>query len=206
MKISLVYANDEYVVVDKPSLMLTVPPRFPDEREILGLQLQEELQQRVWPVHRLDYEVSGLVMFALTPVAHKKANSWFEKRLVHKTYRARCAQVGSWQVDQEVIWQDRIVRGKKRSFVADHGQAAETRARVMSIDHEQMNWDLEPVTGRSHQLRLHMARYVAPILGDQLYGSQMPWLGIALRSFRLDFTDCLQCSLPPRIEVSPEMT
>jgi tRNA pseudouridine32 synthase/23S rRNA pseudouridine746 synthase len=88
-----------------------------------------------------------------------------------------------------VQWESKIVRGKRRSFVAPHGQEAHTRARVIDERDGFWLWELQPLTGRPHQLRVEMARFGAPIFGDTLYGGEAAavkdW--IALRAVSLSF-------------------
>jgi len=86
--LKIVFESDAWVVVDKPSGWLTVPGRqHSDDRLCVGTVLSQQLNQRLWPVHRLDFEVSGLVLFAKNPEAHRRANFWFENRLVKKNLR-----------------------------------------------------------------------------------------------------------------------
>lgn len=189
----IVFQNENLVVVDKPAAVLTTPSRDPrDPRPCLGRDLQSRMDRRIWPVHRLDFDVGGLVIFALNPEAHTRSQSWFEHGQVGKFYEAIAAagpivDIGV-EPDQWREWSCPIVRGKRRSFVADHGVRAVTRARVM--DPTRNLWELQPVTGRPHQLRVHMARFASPIVGDRLYGwaGEFAGTGIALRAVRLDFS------------------
>ena len=81
-----IFENDDFVVVHKAGGVLTVPSHQAraDPRPILGIQLQEQLGMQIFPVHRLDYEVTGLVIFAKTRDAHQQANQWFEQQRVKK--------------------------------------------------------------------------------------------------------------------------
>lgn len=191
---TIVLQNERLIAVDKPHGWLTTPARQPDDpRPCLGRELQERLGRQIYPVHRLDFEVSGLVLFALDKPSHTVAQKWFEDQLVEKTYEAMSAvgvglpREGEWQE-----WRSVIARGKKRSFEAAHGKPSLTRARVVSVKDELVRWELQPKTGRPHQLRFEMAKHGFAILGDRLYGGRTAdardW--IALRAVKLDFSRC----------------
>lgn len=185
----ILFENDSAVVADKPHGWLTTPAREAnDPRKVLGLEVQKLLGRRIWPVHRLDYEVSGLVLFAKSAEAHKVFNGWFENGEIQKTYTAfseRGGLPGEW-----MDWKSMLVRGKRRTFEAPHGKEAHTRARVKGIDGKIRVWELMPLTGRAHQLRFEMAKHESPILGDILYGGSV-WREtneIALRAVKLDLS------------------
>jgi tRNA pseudouridine32 synthase/23S rRNA pseudouridine746 synthase len=195
-----IFQNEHLIAVDKRSGVLTTPARLStDPRPCLGRELQTELGQQIYPVHRLDFEVSGLVLFAKTTEAHREAQRWFEQELVVKTYQARSAVPASamdW-----VEWSSKIVRGKRRSFEAEHGKLARTRARVLVSGGL---WELQPLTGRPHQLRVHMARHGYPIEGDTLYGgvALTSKNTICLRAVELDFSGIdKRFGLPERLSV-----
>lgn len=197
------------MVVEKEAGWLTVPSRqgVADERPVLGKKLEEELGRQVFPVHRLDFEVSGLVLFALTAEAHRVANGWFENHQVKKLYQAltenRSAEVLSQ--GQEFEWKCLLARGKKRAYEQAQGKPSVTRARFLGERTQGLAWELEPITGRSHQLRFELARHGYPILGDKLYGAETLWSqGIALRSVELRFEtpEALNWGLPEKITVS----
>ncbi len=199
VQIKIVFENDHFLMVDKPSGWLSVPSRQgeDDTRPCLGKHLEKQLSCKIWPVHRLDLEVSGLILFAKTAEAHKAANRWFEQHEVVKTYEAWTRDsldfpaLGIW-----TLWESTIQRGKKRSFEAPHGKPAKTNAklieRITLLNMQVAVWNLQPLTGRSHQLRFELAKRQHPIIGDSLYGNTdlMTNGHIALRCFELDFSAC----------------
>ncbi|HEY0709432.1 MAG TPA: RNA pseudouridine synthase [Polyangia bacterium] len=209
-----VFESAAVVVADKPAGVLTVPSRIGDAdvRACFGRDLEAALGVRLWPVHRLDFEVSGLVLFAKTDAAHRIANAAFESRQVEKRYQALSEGAAfARQLPANFAWESLIVRGKRRSFEAPHGKAARTLATAREIVESHMGplllWDLAPETGRPHQLRVHLARAGFPVAGDRLYGARLD-LGlpdtIALRSVALTFTDLetrAALGLPATIEV-----
>ncbi len=210
--LTVVHAGDAFVAVDKPAGWLSVPGRLgtEDPRPVLGRVLEAQRAQRVWPVHRLDVEVSGLIVFALSAEAHKAASLWFEGRSVRKLYQALTEGEAPPTLGPE-LWTSNLVRGKKRSFDAPHGKRAETRAQCLGAKQDRagragVGWELEPLTGRSHQLRFELARHGHPILGDVLYGAKESWDegAIALRAVRLNLEGCAgreEFGLPAVLEV-----
>lgn len=190
MCIEILFENSDLIAVDKPHGWLSTPGRdSSDSRRCVGRELQSHLGTQIFPVHRLDFEVSGLLMFAKTKEAHRQAQAWFEQSVVRKTYQAY-SQKGSGDFRDWADWKSKIAKGKKRAFEAPHGKDSITRARVIGEVGEWWLWELMPLTGRSHQLRFEMAKHSFPIFGDELYGgvasSQRNWM--ALRAVQLDFT------------------
>lgn len=239
--IEIVFENENFIVCDKPGEVLSVPDRMgvASDRPCLGIELEKLKKIKIFPVHRLDFEVSGLIMYAKNPVAHKKSQSWFENKLIQKTYRGVSLEqnfdhIKHWpekirvevvphifkpEPAQKFIWKSQIARGKKRAYLAPHGDWAETHAELVcrempkamdrdmpkAMDHEKsiLFWNLSPVTGKSHQLRFEMAQHGFPLLGDQLYGSEMaldpvmwPFRGIGLRAIDLDLSQ-----VPDRLDL-----
>lgn len=222
MNIAPVFENEFFIVLDKEAGVLTTPARFAeDPRPCLGTELQKSLGRQIFPVHRLDFEVSGLVLYALTAEAHREANGWFENKKIQKTYRARTAgpsfehwpenlpkaEIQNLTAGEKYTWRCRLLKGKKRSFESLAGKESLTQALYLGSADGKHDWDLNPVTGRSHQLRYELSRHGFPILGDALYGSREN-IGpdrIALRSYLLDFSlipGFRSWGLPERIEVA----
>lgn len=210
---NIIFQNESFVVIDKQAGYLSVPSRFPDQdrRLVAGLELEKVMGRQVFPVHRLDCEVSGILIFALSPEAHKDANRIFEKHQVQKTYQAITNIAVGVPVpdrDKEFIWKAKVLRGKKRSFESPHGKTSITEAIFKGVhqDSQTYRWLLKPITGRSHQLRFDLSRKGFPILGDTLYGGQD--IGnsekIFLRACQIDFSEldfCQKWQLPTSISV-----
>ncbi len=222
--IRIVFENEHFIVCDKESGVLSTPSRFEDTdvRSCLGTELQQRLQIQIYPVHRLDFEVSGLVMYAKNAQAHREANAWFENKTVQKTYRAWTTGqsfahippgVGNprtaidLQLERRFEWKSRILRGKRRAYESPQGKATLTLAEFLGLTPEGYQiWNLQPVTGRSHQLRFDLSRHGFPIVGDKLYGSNVDYgtNRIALRAFEIDFAKAPGArvlGLPEKIQV-----
>lgn len=202
--------SESLIVIDKPAGFLSTPARFQDDpRPCVGTLLQTELKKQIYPVHRLDFEVSGPLIFALTPEAHRIANHWFEVGQIRKFYHTLSEGPPS-QINALQIWKSKLVKGKRRTFEADYGKDSETQARCLgeknSSGSKFSHWELSPMTGRSHQLRFEMQKHVGPIWGDILYGSKTPHPPnkFALACVALDLQSVENClGLPVRIEKSP---
>jgi tRNA pseudouridine32 synthase/23S rRNA pseudouridine746 synthase len=165
-----VYADDHVLVVDKPAGLLSVPGRFLKD-SVLQRVMFEHPDARV--VHRLDLDTSGLLVMALTSHATSDLNRQFRERLVDKVYVAEVW--GQMETDDgEIDLPMRSDPFNRPLQVVDHdkGKPALTRFRVLERRGASTLVALHPVTGRSHQLRVHLASLGHAILGCDLYASE----------------------------------
>ena len=173
--LDLVYVDDQIIVLNKASGLLSVPGRGEDKQDCLITRAQQE-----WPdaltVHRLDMATSGLVVMARGPDIQRRLSQAFALREVHKTYEAIVAGLPhiseTWhdiQLPLIIDWPNR-----PRSKVDwEQGKPSHTQWRVkqaLPLDNA-TRVELKPITGRTHQLRLHMMAIGLAILGDALYAS-----------------------------------
>ena len=176
------HRDDHLIAVEKASGLLTVPGRGPHKRDSLLRRVQLD-DPGVLVVHRLDMGTSGLVLFARDAVTQGRLGRLFQQRLVAKRYVALVRHVPR-QLQGEIVlplitdWPNRP--RQKVDFAA--GRVAHTRYRVVDEGpgREWSRVELLPTTGRSHQLRVHMAAIGHPILGDELYADAAT-LGMADR-------------------------
>ena len=169
---ALVYADDSVLVLDKPSGLLAVPGRGADKQDCLAARVQARYADALI-VHRLDMATSGLMVMARGPAAQRALSRAFAAREVGKRYialvagRLEAAPAGWGVVDLPIIvdWPNRPVRIVDRQA----GKPSLTRWRVLGYEGEATRVELEPITGRSHQLRVHLRELGHPILGDALY-------------------------------------
>jgi tRNA pseudouridine32 synthase / 23S rRNA pseudouridine746 synthase len=168
----IVYADAQLLVAHKAAGLLAVPGRGADKADCLSLHVQRAFADALI-VHRLDQATSGLMVFARGIAIQRALSQLFETRAVHKTYIAVVQGLvanDDGQIDLPIgaDWAARPLR----HIDAVHGKPALTRYHVLSRDTPTCSTRLalEPVTGRTHQLRVHMAAIGHPILGDALYG------------------------------------
>lgn len=167
----VLHADDHVLVVDKQAGLLSVPGRGEDRADCLIARLREAFPT-VLLVHRLDLDTSGVMVFALTPQAQRHLSKQFEDRLTKKVYVARLSgrlQPETGRVDLPLIvdWPNR----PRQKVDHDAGRPALTEWRVIRATDAETRVRLFPLTGRSHQLRVHMAQTGHPILGDPLYAT-----------------------------------
>ena len=166
----LLYQDDALLVVNKPCQLLTVPGRHPANQDCLISRVQQRFPTAS-VVHRLDYDTSGLLVLPLTKAALSAISKQFQARTVKKRYLAVVA--GLWQPQRGrielPIAPDAAQRPRYK--ICPEGKASVTDFEVLAIDHSRQcsRLALDPVTGRSHQLRLHTAAQGHPILGDPFY-------------------------------------
>ena len=167
----IIHADHEVLVVNKPAGLLSVPGRGPDRADCLIDRLRGAFPT-ILLVHRLDLDTSGVIVFALTPHAQRHLSRQFQDRRTKKAYVARVAgrltpKTGRVDLPLIVDWPNR-----PRQKV-DHatGKPAQTDWRVMRAGETETRVRLFPLTGRSHQLRVHMQQLGHPILGDPLYAT-----------------------------------
>ena len=168
--IRLVYEDAGLLVVDKPPGLLTIPGRGPDSGPDVQHLLEGQRGERLWVVHRLDRGTSGALAFARNAEVHRRLNQAFEAGTVQKRYLA-LAQ-GRIPEDAGVI--DRALvparRGKMRpAGPGDEGKPSRTRFRVLER-FAAFTWvELEPETGRQHQIRVHLTALGHPLAVDETY-------------------------------------
>jgi len=208
-----IFENNDFLAVDKRSGFLSVPSRLgeADSRPCEMRVWSKALGIRLWAVHRLDEEVSGILLFAKTSEAHRSANTWFEKKEIKKLYEALTEEVHGQEPGIKNLWKSTLLRGKKRAYERSFGKESVTEAILdkpeASCPSNRSQWKLSPLTGRSHQLRFEMSKHGYPICGDSLYGSSIQLNKpetIALRAVELDFSNCQdreKFSLPEKISV-----
>jgi tRNA pseudouridine32 synthase / 23S rRNA pseudouridine746 synthase len=167
----IVYEDDVLLVVNKPAQLLTVPGRHPANQDCLIRRVQREFPFAE-VVHRLDYDTSGLVILPLTKRVLSDISKQFQARTIQKHYLAIVA--GKLANAKGVIDLPIAADAQKRPLYKvcrQSGKPSVTRYQLQSYDsaRDQSRVQLEPVTGRSHQLRVHMLALGHAMLGDTLY-------------------------------------
>jgi len=168
-RLTVLHRDEDMLVLIKPSGLLSVPGRPLEHRDCLASRAQEEFPSAT-VVHRLDLDTSGIIIMALHKKAHRHLGLQFERRKTQKTYVARVwgrmeKEEGLVDLPLTIDWPNRP------KHIVDHenGRASQTEWKVMEREDLATRVRLHPITGRSHQLRVHMLSLGHPILGDPLY-------------------------------------
>lgn len=172
--IEIIYADADILVVNKPTLLLSVPGRAADNKDCLITRLQDNGYPDALIVHRLDWETTGLMVLARNAEAHRELSRQFHDREVEKRYTALCW--GQFTEDAgQVELPLRYDPPNKPRQIVDHelGKHALTFWQVLERNPDYCRIELTPYTGRSHQLRVHMQAIDHPILGDILYAHDL---------------------------------
>ena len=169
--LEVLHHDHEIMVLNKPAGLLSVPGKGPDLADCLMARLRAAFPEALL-VHRLDRDTSGVMVFALTPHAQRHLGLQFEKRKIGKTYAARvwgemAERTGRVDLPLTVDWPNR----PRQKVDHDAGRAAVTDWAVKRVEDGTTRLRLMPLTGRSHQLRVHMAEIGHPILGDAFYAT-----------------------------------
>ena len=168
--IPVLYENDDLIAVDKPEKLASIPERNREKISLLKI-LSEARQQKLYVVHRLDKQVSGVILFAKNAEAHRYLNGLFEQRLIQKTYLALVHGV--------IRGENAAIDIPLRRFGS--GRMGEDRGRgkpcltEFAVEKRFADYTLVkacPKTGRKHQIRAHFFSIGHAIVGDPLYGNK----------------------------------
>ena len=167
----ILYQDDQIMVLDKPSGLLSVPGKTVGRHDCLELRLRAQHPETLL-VHRLDCDTSGVMIFARSKAAQGFLGQEFEQRRSEKTYIARIwgrltSDSGRIDLPLGTDWPNR----PRQQVDHENGRAAQTDWQVLGYDGDTTRVRLHPLTGRSHQLRVHMLELGHPILGDPIYAT-----------------------------------
>lgn len=172
--LDILYQDSDLLILNKPAGLLTVPGKGPDKQDCL-INRAIKLNPNARVVHRLDQGTSGIVMIPLNYLTLRTLTKQFEERGIHKHYVAIVAGLvapdeGEIKLPLICDWPNRPLQ----KVCYESGKPAHTRYKVLERDQNTNTTRvlLEPVSGRTHQLRVHMLSLGHPIVGDQLYASE----------------------------------
>lgn len=171
-EIVILHEDENLLLVRKPDLLLTIPGRHPLNKDCLITRLREDYPSAS-VVHRLDLDTSGIMIIPLNKPTHSHISRQFQERKVEKSYIAIAhGQIpndeGEIDFPIAVDWGNR----PKQIICAERGKNALTRYQVLSREQDRCRVLLRPVTGRSHQLRIHLSELGHPILGCDMYAHE----------------------------------
>jgi 23S rRNA pseudouridine1911/1915/1917 synthase len=168
---TVLFQNDSILAVEKPTGLLSIPDRYDAEKPSLaGLLLSEFPTAR--PLHRLDFETSGIILFCTLPEAFGWYSDQFEHRAISKTYTA--ITEGRFMSDGGVIDEPLFTQSTGHVVISKRGKASQTNWTLLQRFQHHSLVEANPLTGRTHQIRVHMASVGHPIVGDVIYGSKGP--------------------------------
>ncbi|MDP1715014.1 MAG: RluA family pseudouridine synthase [Anaerolineales bacterium] len=189
-QINIVYQDSQILIINKQAGLSVLPEGWEKDAPYLVKILEEQIE-KVWIVHRIDKVTSGIIIFALTAEAHRSLNIQFEKHQVEKTYHAILTGAPKW--DEKITkFPLRVNVGHKHRTMVDdkNGVRSETRFKILKRYQASALVEAMPMTGRTHQIRVHAYALGHPLLGDILYSA--PETDIiprpALHAYSLKFT------------------
>ena len=175
---TILYEDGLIIAVDKPSGVTTIPDAItPREASLVGMA-EKHCGHKLFVVHRIDKETSGVVLFAKTKEAHRDLNIQFEKRKIIKEYYAVVKGVPDFKVKEVRIPISKSKVGSKKVALSKVGLDARTILKVKKQYKDHALLDVQPITGKRHQIRLHLKAIGFPLAIDPLYGDHGPVNGL----------------------------
>lgn len=173
VKPGILFQNDSLLAMDKPPGLLSVPDRHHDDKPSLAAMVLGQFPS-ARPLHRIDFETSGVLLFCLRPEAFGFYSDQFENRQIIKKYmvitEGRCSTQEGW-IDQPLFTQN---IGKV--LISKRGKSSQTHWTLLEKFLHHSFLEVHPLTGRTHQIRVHLASIGHPVAVDSVYGSGRPLL------------------------------
>lgn len=167
----ILFADEHLLIVNKPADLSVLPEGWEKDAPYL-VRMLEEKYEKIWVVHRIDKITSGVIVFALTAEAHRSLNIQFEKHEVQKVYHALVNGLPKWE-EKITKFPLRVNVGHKHRTMVDNrnGVRSETRFKLLERYQASALVEASPMTGRTHQIRVHAFALGHSLLGDILYSA-----------------------------------
>ncbi len=190
----IIYEDEYLIAVDKPTGLLSVPGRYLDRQDSVLTRLRQLFgDEQIYPVHRLDRDTSGILLFARDRQTYRHLSRQFSTRQVHKVYEAILAgEIDQMEGSIDLPLSADPLDLPRQQVDLQQGKPSLTNFRVLAKIGNYTRIEFIPVTGRTHQLRVHAANPCGlgtPILGDRLYGCQAPATRLHLHARELSFVN-----------------
>jgi tRNA pseudouridine32 synthase/23S rRNA pseudouridine746 synthase len=181
--LSIIYEDNYLIAIAKPTGLLSVPGRYLDTQDSVLSRLRSIFaNSEIYPVHRLDRQTSGILLFARDLDSLRSLSSQFQQRQIYKVYEALLSSIINHEINHETNHREGLIdlplwgNPENRPYQQvnyDHGKPSVTKFRWLSDQANYSRLEFMPKTGRTHQLRVHSADprgLGTTILGDRLYG------------------------------------
>ena len=174
----VLFQNDTILAIAKPAGLLSVPDRYKEDKPSLAqLVLNDFPTAR--PLHRLDFETSGIILFCVRPDSFGWYSDQFEQRTISKKYMA--VTEGRCMENEGLIDAPLFTQTIGKVLISKRGKSSQTKWTLLERFQHHSLIEANPLTGRTHQIRVHLASIGLPIVGDLLYGSSGPLLLSSLK-------------------------
>lgn len=169
----VIHEDECFIVVNKPAKYLVIPDRYDATKPSIYGMLKES-RGKIYINHRIDMDTSGLLVLSKTEKAHKYLSQLFEQQKVEKVYEAIAHSTPTEEVgliDLPILQ----TNTKKGMVISDKGKPSQTKYRIIDSWGEYCHLQVKLLTGRQHQIRLHLRAINCPLLCDKLYGDGRPF-------------------------------
>lgn len=171
----IIFEDDHIIVIDKPAGLLSIPDRYSEDIPNLFSSLKS-YREEIFVNHRLDKDTSGIILFSKTTEAHAKFSHLFESRNIDKKYKTIIKGIPIEEVGQ-IELKIALSKNKRKQMVIDQkGKLAVTKYRILETWQNYSLLEVKIITGRMHQIRIHMKAINCPIICDSTYGDEGSFL------------------------------
>jgi RluA family pseudouridine synthase len=167
----IIHSDEQILVINKPANLPVLPEGWDKDAPCL-VKMLEEQYGRVWVVHRIDKVTSGILLVARNAQAHRTLSIQFEKHEMEKKYHAIVVGIPKWD-EKTAKHPLRVNVGHRHRTIVDDksGVSSETRFKILKRGESSALVEAMPITGRTHQIRVHLFALGHPLLGDSLYSA-----------------------------------